>query len=65
MITVNGNKVDWFDKMTVRDILDKMGYDFALIVVTVNDVFIQPDDYSITNIPDNADVKVIHIFHGG
>lgn len=65
MIFVNGNKIDWFDKMTVRDVLDIMGYDFSLITVTLNDKFIPPEEYSTTLVPDNADIKVIHIFHGG
>jgi thiamine biosynthesis protein ThiS len=66
MIIVNNrDKLDWQEGMTVRDILDKMKYTFHLITVTVNGELVQKVDYDTHLVPDNADVSVFHLAHGG
>ncbi len=66
MILVNNrDKVEWKDGMTVQDVLDAMGYSYVLITVTVNGEIVARDDFSRYPVPDNADLKAIHIMHGG
>ena len=65
MITVNGNKIDWQQEMTITNILKIMNYDYPLISVFVNDELILRDDYDSCKVDDSAEVKVIHICHGG
>ncbi len=66
MITINDrDRIDWKSGMTVQDILDVMGYDYALITVTVDDRLIPEDDYALTTVNDGADVTVFHLAHGG
>lgn len=65
IITVNGNKIEWYEGMTVTDLFRIMGYDFYLIVTSVNEEIIQEDNYDTCSIPDGADVKALHIHHGG
>lgn len=66
MILVNNReKIEYRDGITVQDILSAMGWDYALIMVKVNGVFVPKEDYSSTAVPDEADVKAIHIAHGG
>ena len=65
MITVNENDVEWREGMTVADALEAMGYDFPLITVIVNGDVVPADEFDSFRIPDNADVKAIHIHHGG
>ena len=65
MITVNGNSIAWRENMTVADALAAMGYDFPLITVTIGGEFIPKDEWDTTKIQDNAEVKAIHIHHGG
>ncbi|MDD5657701.1 MAG: sulfur carrier protein ThiS [Elusimicrobia bacterium] len=65
MIEVNGRKLSWRRGLTVSDVLAEAGYDFAHITVTVNGVFVAPDDFGAANVPDGADVKAIHLHHGG
>ncbi len=66
MITVNGrDRIDWTPGMTVQDVLDAMGWDFPLIVATVNDERVKPDTFDRHEVPDEADVRLIHIMHGG
>ncbi len=65
MIRVNGEWMEWTEGMTVQDMLNRKGYDFALIIVTIDDRLIPDDEYDETRIPDHADVKALHIHHGG
>jgi sulfur carrier protein len=66
MVKVNGNRtVEWREGLTVADILRELGWDYVLITTTVNGAFVQRDDYESTIVPDGADVKAIHIAHGG
>lgn len=66
MITVNGNRtVTWKEGITVADVLKKLGWEYVLITTTVNGNFVERDDYATTVVPDGAEVKAIHIAHGG
>ena len=66
MILVNQrDRVAWRPGMTVRDVMTVMAWDYVLIVVTVNGVHVEQDDYDSFPVPDDADVRIIHIAHGG
>jgi len=65
IITVNGNRVEWHEGMTVTELFRIMGYDFSLIVTSINGEIIHEDNYDTSFIPDGAEVKAIHIHHGG
>ncbi len=66
MLTINNKeKIDWFEGITIKDVLDKMGYNYSLITVSVNDKFIPEEDYETYEIEDNAHVTVFHLAHGG
>jgi thiamine biosynthesis protein ThiS len=66
MIIVNDrDKVEWRENMTVQALLDQMNYHYSLITVTVNGELVPKEDYQDHLIPDNADVTVFHLAHGG
>ena len=66
MVTVNNrDKIDWREGMTVRDILDAMRYDYALLVVSVDGRQVAPEEFATHPVPDSANVQVIHLAHGG
>ncbi len=66
MITVNNrDRLEWEEGMTVQDLLDEMGYDYALITVTVNDTLIPEEDYGSYELEDGSKVIVFHLAHGG
>jgi len=66
MVTVNRrDSVEWSEHMSVRDLLNRMDYDFTLLTVTVNGTVVHPDDFEDFEIPDESDVRVIHLHHGG
>ncbi len=65
VIVNNKHKLDWYEGMTVQDVLDSMGYVLPLITVSVNGQLVQEIDYSTFEVPDNASVNVFHLAHGG
>jgi thiamine biosynthesis protein ThiS len=66
MLTINNrDRIDWRAGMTVRDILDAMRYEYALITVTVNEELVPEEEYSRRAVPDEAEVTVFHLAHGG
>ncbi len=66
MIVVNNKeKIEWYEGMTVQDVLDKMGYVFPLITVSVNKQLVHKEDYATYEVPDNANINVFHLAHGG
>jgi sulfur carrier protein len=65
MICVNQEEMEWEAGMTVQDILDRRKYTFPLIVVKVNDQLVRRESYATYQVPDEADVQVIHLISGG
>lgn len=66
MIIVNDrDKVEWRENLTVRQLLDRLNYRYSLITVTVNGELVPKEDYEDHIIPDNAEVTVFHLAHGG
>ena len=65
VIVNNRDKVEWLEDMTVRDLLNEMGYTYTLITVTVNGELVPGEDYEEHAVPDNAAVTVFHLAHGG
>ncbi|MHB1653044.1 MAG: sulfur carrier protein ThiS [Desulfitobacteriaceae bacterium] len=65
MIKVNGKDYPWEEGLTIKQILDKKGYTFPLLVVIINGKPVAEGDYLCTVIEDRDDVKVIHLVSGG
>ena len=65
-ITVNKRTtLSWRDKMTVLDIINLMNFTFPHIIVTLNGELVHHDTYHVTEVPQNADVRIIHLIAGG
>ena len=64
-INVNSEPMDWQQGMTIRDILSKRNYTFKMLVVKVNGKLVKRDQYDQFEVPEGADVKVIHLISGG
>jgi thiamine biosynthesis protein ThiS len=64
-ITVNNKHVQFVERETVSDLLKRMHYTFPLIIVKINGQLIKRNQYDDTIVPDNSNVKVIHLISGG
>ena len=65
MITVNNEPMEHTEGMTVTDVLQRRRYIFRMLVVQVNGQLVRRDAYATTEVPDGADVQVIHMISGG
>ena len=66
MVLVNNrDRVPHKPGMTVQNLLDKMGYSYSLITVTVNGTLVPKEEYDHFVIKDNSSVNVFHLAHGG
>jgi thiamine biosynthesis protein ThiS len=61
----NRDEVAWEEGLTVSDLLERMRYTFAHIIVKVDGDVISQENYPTRLIPDGADVQVIHLIAGG
>ena len=66
MVMVNNrDKLEWNEGMTVKELLKKMKYTYFLITVTVDGEVVPKAEYDYYEVPDDADVNVFHLAHGG
>lgn len=65
MITVNGKEFPWEEALSVKQLLDKKGYTFPLLVVKINGKSIPKSEYDLTLVHDGDHVQVIHLISGG
>ena len=65
MLRVNDTPLEYDQGMTVRDILKKRNYIWRMIAVYVNGELVPRKTYDTRQVPDGADVKVIHQIAGG
>jgi thiamine biosynthesis protein ThiS len=64
-IIVNGNTVEWEEGMTVSALLKKMNYTFRMLVIKIDGRLVKKGDYESTEVPEGADVMVMHLISGG
>lgn len=65
MITAKGKKLDWHEGLTVREVLDTLGYNFPSVLVRVDGRIVKRKDWDNSIVPDEADVEVRPIVAGG
>jgi sulfur carrier protein len=64
-IIVNSTEIAWEENMNIDRILLVMKYTFKMIIVKVNGDLVKKVNYHSFIVPENADVKVIHLMSGG
>ncbi|MEA3397819.1 MAG: sulfur carrier protein ThiS [Chloroflexota bacterium] len=66
MITVNRrHRLEWHEGLTVREVLRVMRYTYTHLVVRSNGEVVEDERYDTYRIPDESDVRVIHLIAGG
>jgi thiazole synthase/sulfur carrier protein len=64
-LIVNGKSVDFVENESVEELLKRLRFTFPLVIVKINGKHIQRSKISEQIIPDEADIKVIHMISGG
>ena len=65
MITAKGKELDWHEGMTVRDVLDALGYTFPLVMVRVDGQRVKKSQWETFVVPDRASIEVQPVVAGG
>ena len=65
MIHVKGKELDWHAELTVRKVLQAIGYDFSNILVRVNNRIVPQADWDSQHVPDHAKIDVHLMVMGG
>jgi thiamine biosynthesis protein ThiS len=66
MIHVNDKfEIEWEEGMTVARLLERLNFSFPLIVVSIDGVLVPQDEYATRQVPEGAEVKVLHMTAGG
>jgi sulfur carrier protein ThiS len=65
MIRVNGEALDYTPGMTVEDVLKLTGYPYSTPSVWIDGTLVPMTAFTITVVPDGADVEVLHMIVGG
>ncbi len=53
------------ESLTVRQILDRKGWSFPLIIVQVNGALVERADYETAVVRDGSEVDLHHLVSGG
>jgi sulfur carrier protein len=65
MITANGKQLSWHEGLTVRELLDTLGYNFPSVLVRVNGAIVRRRLWEEFLVPDAAQIEVRPIVAGG
>jgi sulfur carrier protein len=65
MITAKGKQLDWHEGMTVKEILDALGYTFPLVLVRVGGELVKKSQWTELSVPDGASIDVQPVVAGG
>lgn len=65
MLQVNDEPLEYEPGMTVETILQRKNYKFRMLAVWINGEFVPRGTYDRAPVPDDADVKVVHMIAGG
>jgi sulfur carrier protein ThiS len=65
MIKVSGKVVDWYEGMTISDLLNEINDPRPYPVVRIDNKYVSRPDFDRTAIPDKAEVFLIPMVVGG
>lgn len=67
MKIILNNRPETFDadSLTVSQIMDLKSFHFKMLVVRLNDHLVKKEDYSLTDVKEGDDLKIIHLVSGG
>lgn len=56
---------NWYEGLTIQDVIKYMNYTWPKLVVKVNGQLVWPEDYSNVFLQENDDLKIHHLLAGG
>jgi len=65
MITVQGQPLEWNERLTIQEVLRQLGFGNRLVYIRVNGKRISRRQWDAFRIPDEATVDVLTVVLGG
>ena len=65
MIRVNGKRQFWYERMTIKDLLEDLEDSHHYAVIRINNKHVSRPYFEKTLIPDNSEVFLISLIAGG
>jgi thiamine biosynthesis protein ThiS len=65
MIRVNGKRRNWYERMTIADLLKDLDDSHHYAVVRINDKQVSRPYFEKTQIPDHSEVFLVPMIAGG
>lgn len=65
MVVANGKSIPWDARLTVRELLRILDYEYVPVLVRVGDAVVKRKDWDSFVVPDGARVDVQPIVAGG
>ncbi|MGD9291180.1 MAG: MoaD/ThiS family protein [Desulfobacterales bacterium] len=65
MIEVDGRKIDWYEGMTISELLAEIKDPHPYPVVRIGDTYVSRPNFEKTSVPDNSQVFLIPMIAGG
>ncbi len=65
MYLLNNRKEEYTEGLTIAKIIEMKTFTYKKIIVTVNDEFVELEDYEQTKVNKGDDVKIHHLLAGG
>ena len=65
MITAKGKQIQWYEGITIKDVLKIIDFDFPYIYVTLDGKIVQSRHWDTTRVPDGSKMDVHAIVAGG
>ncbi|MCK5311709.1 MAG: MoaD/ThiS family protein [Desulfobacteraceae bacterium] len=65
MIKVDDKNMDWFENMTVSDLIKRIENTDHCAAVRLNNVLVSSPNFDKTIIPDNAEIYLLPLIAGG
>ncbi len=65
MITIKGEKIPWFDGITILQILRKTKLENKFAVIRLNGRLISKPDFESTTVDDNSNIVPLPMISGG
>lgn len=65
MVIVNDEEIEWYEGMTVSDLLSGIKDSHLYWIVKINDQYITKPHFNSSEIPDGCEVILVPVFAGG
>jgi len=65
LIQLNNRPYPFSEGTTVKSLMEENGFEFSTIIVKINSIVIEENDWTEARVYEGDNVEIIHLFGGG